>query len=384
MTPSQFSWVQHSSKSESPYQIAFNQSSDGILLLQTKTQQVLDINVALQELLGYTDQELSRLSLTDLVDETQFPHGLNIQQTADQRHQSLGFVDFRCRNGTLLKAMVTVSFANYQGQSICCFVVQKEFPPESPQLKDNFLSTVSHELRTPITTIKMAIQMLTLALSREGLLAPDSSKSSLEANKIAHYLKILNDECNREIGLITDLLDLQRLEAETQTIAAQPIQLEGYLHRIVRPFQDQAASQHKTLNVAIFSGLPDLMSDSQSLERILVELLTNACKYTPAGETIAFRAGLREGHTRSPKTVFISVINSGVEIRPNQLEQIFDKFYRIPTNDPHRHGGTGLGLALVKKLVLNLSGTIYAESSNGQTCFTVELPVIQAAEPLAF
>ncbi len=242
------------------------------------------------------------------------------------------------------------------------------------QLKDTFLSTISHELRTPISTIKMAIQMLTLALSREGLLSP-VEKPSLSSNKIAHYLKILNDECNREIGLITDLLDLQRLEAATHPVNLQPIVLEPYLHRIICPFQEQAQTQQQVLALDAPPDLPVLVSDAQILERILVELLTNACKYTPPLETIRVSLSLRPLENLDSQVVVFKVCNSGVELLPEQLARIFEKFYRIPTSDPHKHAGTGLGLALVKKLVAQLGGTIRAESAAQQTCFAVELPI---------
>lgn len=246
------------------------------------------------------------------------------------------------------------------------------------QLKDIFLSTVSHELRTPISTIKMAVQMLTLALSREGLLSSQPGKAPLNSNKIAHYLKILNDECNREIELITDLLDLQRLEAATQPVKPQPIVLEPYLCQIIRPFQEQAQTQQQFFTVDIPSELPVLMSDSQSLERILGELLTNACKYTPALETISVSVELCLPENSSLQTIVFTVCNSGVELPPDQIARIFEKFYRIPSSDPHKHSGTGLGLALVKKLVSQLGGTLKAESAAQQVCFSVELPINSA------
>lgn len=268
----------------------------------------------------------------------------------------------------------------------CCAIAPQQEAPyqDSPipvdaanqidQLKDSFLSTISHELRTPISTIKMAVQMLTLALSREGLLA-QVGKPALSDNKIAHYLKILNDECNREISLITDLLDLQCLESATQPVSIQPIVLESYLHRIIRPFQEQAQNQQQVFTVEIPLELPVLMSDAQSLERILVELLTNACKYTPASETISVSLHLTPADHSGLQTVVFKVCNSGVELPPEELSRVFEKFYRIPTHDPHRHSGTGLGLALAKKLVSQLGGTLRAESANQQTCFSVELPI---------
>ncbi|NJP11307.1 MAG: HAMP domain-containing histidine kinase [Leptolyngbyaceae cyanobacterium RU_5_1] len=90
------------------------------------------------------------------------------------------------------------------------------------------------------------------------------------------------------------------------------------------------------------------------------------------------------GRPDSPsQTILISVSNSGVEIPADQIGRVFDKFYRVPNGDPHKHGGTGLGLALVKKLVLHLGGGVCAESSNGQTRFMIELPTASNASSLA-
>ena len=101
----------------------------------------------------------------------------------------------------------------------------------------------------------------------------------------------------------------------------------------------------------------------------MVELLNNACKYTPPGEQIVLKANARPGKIQ------IEVMNSGVEIPANELSRIFDKFYRIPSTDSWKQGGTGLGLALVKKLTERLGGEIWVESAFNQTCFTVELPL---------
>lgn len=240
------------------------------------------------------------------------------------------------------------------------------------QLKDNFLSTVSHELRTPIATIKMAIQMLTLTLGREGLL-PEPHKPSLNSHKIAHYLKILNDECNREINLITDLLDLQRLEAGAQIANIQPIEIPSYLQHIVSAFQSQVVHSPLAFHLEIAPDLPTILSDAQNLERILIELLTNACKYTPQGERISVKAHCVT-RPNQERRILLTVTNSGVEIPADQLGQIFDKFYRVPSHDPHQHSGTGLGLALVKQLTLQLGGTVGVKSNNRQTSFTIDLP----------
>nr|WP_290226651.1 PAS domain S-box protein [Trichocoleus desertorum] len=230
------------------------------------------------------------------------------------------------------------------------------------RLKDDFLSTVSHELRTPVCNIKMAIQMLELSLQRETFLTQASSKTG-------RYLQVLKDECNREISLINDLLDLQRLEVGSQPLNLEIIQPQEWIRGVVQPFYDRARGREQRLRLELPTRLPPILSHSSSLTRILAELLNNACKYTPPGEEIVVSV------QPAPGQVQLKVTNFGVEIPAAELPYIFDKFYRVPSTDPWKQGGTGLGLALVQKLAEHLGGAIAVESAARQTCFTVKLPL---------
>ncbi len=274
-------------------------------------------------------------------------------------------------------------------------------------LKDDFLSTVSHELRTPITNIKMAINML---------------KVSQQDERRERYLKILEAECEREASLINDLLDLQHLASGTRALELEPIYLKEWVLDIVESFQERTRSRQQILQVEISDELPVITSDPSCLERILTELLNNACKYTPPGEQIRVSvctvsppdceatirhktvadpaASPTQGDHRpfaikpcsiplkpeparngtspaSPNSGFfvLHVCNSGVEIPAEALDHIFEKFYRVPGIDRWKQGGTGLGLALVQKMTEHLGGSIQVASAAHQTCFTVALPV---------
>lgn len=230
------------------------------------------------------------------------------------------------------------------------------------RLKDDFLSTVSHELRTPIASIKMASQMLELTLSKAGLL--DTTVSP-----IARYLQILQGECNREISLVNDLLDLSRLEVEAEPITLTSMPLQDWVADLMEPFIERTEKHQQQLQVNIPVGLTSVVSDFSKLDRILSELLQNACKYTPAKEKIQLSIQV------DGTAIQISVSNTGVEIPLQERSRIFEKFYRIPnTKDPWKHGGTGLGLALVKKLVEQLHGTITVDSGNNETQFQVRIP----------
>lgn len=242
-------------------------------------------------------------------------------------------------------------------------------------LKDDFLSTVSHELRTPLTNIKMAIKMLQLSEREE---------------QRQRYLKILQQECERETGLINDLLDLQRLASGTQLLNLAPIDVKDWVAQIVASFQERTRQRQQTLQLEMPPELPIITSDAACLERILTELLHNACKYTPPGEqikvsarTINLASGVTGAETDSTHSstsnrsrLALSVCNSGVEIPPDALNHLFDKFYRVPGGDRWKQGGTGLGLALVQKMTVHLGANIHVSSTAQNTCFTVELPVM--------
>jgi signal transduction histidine kinase/sensor domain CHASE-containing protein len=230
------------------------------------------------------------------------------------------------------------------------------------RLKDDFLSTVSHELRTPMASIKMAIQMLEISMASESI------STDPQVSRVGRYFTILNDECEREIRLINDLLDISRLEAGGETMVFSTIVPEEWLMRFVDPFRERTRRQEQRFEVAIAPNLPDFTTDLSKLERILSELLHNACKYTPSGEQIQLIA------TPAKDAISLQVINSGVSLSPSDLELVFEKFYRVPKNDPWKHGGTGLGLALIKKLVHYLGGTIHATAPHNQVSFQVILP----------
>ncbi len=227
------------------------------------------------------------------------------------------------------------------------------------QLKDDFLSTVSHELRSPMSNIKMAIQMLEISLKPLGVLEDES-------NVVNRYLKVLREEGKREVNLINDLLDLARLDAGAEPLDPTSIALQSYIPDLTESFLERIHQHQQQLAIHIPDNLPPFTTDLPFLERILTELLHNACKYTPVGETITVSA------QSTSATLEICISNSGVEIPAAECDRIFDKFYRIPNNDPWKHGGTGLGLALVKKLTERLGGTIHVESSGGQTAFILE------------
>ncbi len=255
------------------------------------------------------------------------------------------------------------------------------------QLRDDFLSTVSHELRTPLANMKMAIHMLEIYLDQQGVL---QSQGNSEANRITRYLEILRSQCHQELDLVNNLLNLQHLNTNTYPLAPISIPLQNWVLVVAENFSERFQMNQQKLVIDIPADLPPLISDEPSLFRILSELLNNACKYTPAGERIVVSVRIVDGEeaigeapetreaeiTQSPShSLFqIRVTNTGIEISAEELPHIFEEFYRVARSDVRKQSGTGLGLALVKKLVRYLGGTIRAESDSGETRFIVHLP----------
>lgn len=219
------------------------------------------------------------------------------------------------------------------------------------RLKDDFISTVSHELRTPLTSMKMALKMLQMAPTGE---------------KRAQYLAIAERECQREIELINDLLDLQRLQSGTYALSVQTLTWRELLGDLLAIAEEQARAKGQTFQASVPLE-STLTTDPLLLGRILRELLHNAVKYTPGQGSIRLRIG-----TESRRSV-VEVSNSR-EIPAEELTRIFERFYRIPSHDPWKEGGTGLGLALVKQMVDQLRGSIEVSSAAGWTTFTLHLP----------
>ncbi|MEN9218715.1 MAG: sensor histidine kinase, partial [Gloeomargarita sp. DG_2_bins_126] len=154
-----------------------------------------------------------------------------------------------------------------------------------------------------------------------------------------------------------------------QPLPQVTLDLQQWVPGLVSRFQYQAEQQGLHLTYSLDPELPQITVHLFSIERVVTELLTNALKYTPSGGAVSLST------RKLPQHWQLEVTNTGVEIPPVELKLIFERFYRVPRTDPWQHGGMGLGLALVQRLVAHLGGTISADSGQGQTQFRVTLPL---------
>jgi signal transduction histidine kinase len=231
---------------------------------------------------------------------------------------------------------------------------------ESDRLKTEFIGTVSHELRTPMTSIKGFTQLLAM-----GSLGPvnDTQKE---------FLQIIQTNAERMITIINDLLDITKIETGSVELDLRPLHLAESLSNVMMELQSNIRAREHELSISIPPGLPLVRADAKRLNQILVNLLSNAVKYTPRGGKIALEArevgidavpeALREGMKPTARYALIEVRDTGVGVAPEELERIFDRFYRTENPLKVEAGGTGLGLSLVRPLIQLFGGRIWVSS----------------------
>jgi signal transduction histidine kinase len=223
------------------------------------------------------------------------------------------------------------------------------------RLRTDLLSTVSHELRTPLTLIRTSIGLLT-----EGV--PDEPMRQ-------RLLRNIKQSTDRMHALVADLLDLVRLRQDRAELSLRAVDLDelvGGTTALMRPLLEEKAQE---LVVEVPRPAPVVTGDLRRLERVLLNLLSNANAFSPAGATITVR--VRE----APEAVTITVADTGPGIAPEAQAQLFEQFYTARTSSSSHNIGVGLGLPIAKGIVEAHGGEITVESAPGEgSAFHVTLP----------
>src|SRR5262249_8900037 len=226
---------------------------------------------------------------------------------------------------------------------------------ETLRMRNDFVSFVTHQLRTPLAGIKW---MLELATDAEN------------AEEVSSYIQDARESAERLIRLVNDLLDASRLEGGKLQVVLAPLQLREVTAHVLADLVSLVHEKGHTLTVDAPPALPDAMLDLQLLRQVIVNLVSNAIKYTPRGG----RIGITIGHDRTG--LQWSIRDSGIGIPKAGQARLFQKFYRAENGLTMDTEGTGLGLYLVRLIVERFGGTIVCESEEGQgTLFRFTLPL---------
>jgi signal transduction histidine kinase len=237
---------------------------------------------------------------------------------------------------------------------------------EANRLKSEFLTNVSHELRTPLNSI-IGFSDALLA----GLYGPLNEKQ-------ADRLSSVQRNAHSLLAVISDLLDLSKIEAGKMEVAAEQVNITEELEAVLPTFEPQAAAKNLQLRYDIAPDLPPVFGDQQRIRQVLINLLSNAVKFTPQGQ-ITVRA--RRVDYQGQPAVLCQVEDTGIGIAPDDQSIIFEAFRQADGSTTRQYEGTGLGLAICKRLLDLMGGHIWVESQPGQgSRFSVLLPVTSTTD----
>ena len=228
---------------------------------------------------------------------------------------------------------------------------------QTAEMRSQFVSSVSHELKTPLTAIRMFAETMSLGRSR----TPEAQKE---------YLDTIVNESERLTRLLNNVLDFTKIEAGRKAYRLQPTDLSELIHAAARTMQYPLSQQGFSLNVKIEEGAVEVKADRDAMEQAILNLLSNAMKYSGDSRDIDLRLAAKNGQA------VIQVTDHGVGIDPEEQKKIFEKFYRVRSPENDRTAGSGLGLALVDHIVRAHGGQIRVESTPGKgSSFSICLPL---------
>ncbi len=223
-------------------------------------------------------------------------------------------------------------------------------------MRREFVANVSHELRTPITSIKSYTETLL-----------DGAAEDKETTE--RFLAVINSEADRMTRLVKDLLQLSRLDNQQMNWKMQGISLAAITKEIVERMQIEAAQNNQKLECFVIGDIPMISADKDRLEQVIVNLISNALKYTAPGGSITVYVG------KLYNDVYIKVTDNGIGIPNDALPRVFERFYRVDKARSRDMGGTGLGLAIAKEIIQAHGGSISIASEYGKgTEVTAKLP----------
>ena len=229
--------------------------------------------------------------------------------------------------------------------------------------KSNFLANMSHELRTPLSAVIGYSEMMEEEVADRGLLDVLKDLGKVKSN--ARHL----------LGLINDVLDLSKIEADRMDVYAEDIDVAGLVEEVAGTVGSLVQRRRNNLVLEVAQDVGHMRSDTVKLRQCLLNLLSNACKFTEGGR-ITF-AVTRKEHPDGHGMVTFSVTDTGIGMSEEQVGRLFERFSQADETTTRKFGGTGLGLALTRAFSELLGGTIAVGSRLGYgTCFTLQLPAV--------
>ena len=340
--------------------------SDGVLATDRRGNVTIVNNMALQLLGVEHDDELIGKSIIDVLD---IRHDYTVRQLVNSEQKEM-ILDMSNSGSNLI---LNAYFSPIQRESgfvsgLVCVLHDVTSQQKEEQERKEFVSNVSHELRTPLTSVKSYVEALSDGAWQDKEIAPQ-------------FLKVVQDETERMIRMINDLLSLSRMDAGTTKLNLEYVNINELFNYILNRFdmiiKKEEDPKKKKYTIKRFFTKKDLWVeiDTDKFTQVIDNIMNNAIKYSPDGGVITAR--LLETHNH----VIMSISDQGLGIPRKDLSHIFDRFFRVDKARSRKQGGTGLGLAISKEVVNMLGGQIWVDSVEGKgSTFYISLPYVPYEE----
>ena len=344
--------------------------SDGVIATN-RNGYIMIINQTALQMLNYDDDDDAIGQ--SIIDVLNIRSEYSIRQLVDAQQHIL--IDMGKADKTSDGLILNAYFSPIQRESgfvsgLVCVLHDVTSQQKEERERKEFVSNVSHELRTPLTSVKSYVEALTDGAWKDEEVAP-------------HFLKVVQDETDRMIRMINDLLILSRMDSGTARLDLEYVNINELFNYILDRFdmiikkEEEDGTVKKRYTIVRHIAKKDLWVeiDTDKFTQVIDNIMNNAVKYSPDGGVITAR--LVETHNH----VILSISDQGLGIPRKDLGHIFDRFFRVDKARSRKQGGTGLGLAISKEVVNMLGGQIWVDSVEGKgSTFYISLPYIQYEE----
>ncbi len=317
----------------------FSYMTDGVAAF-TGAGTIIHMNYAAEKLLDITFQE--EMTFDDVFRGIPIPEdisgGQQIQLDRDGR-------------------AVSILFAPYGDGGIITMIRDVTEQKKLDDSRKEFVANVSHELRTPLTNIKSYTETI---LDAGGELPPETT---------VEFLNIVSGEADRMTRIVKDLLTLSRLDYGRMDMKFSEFSIKDVLNKVYQSVLLEAEKEKQQITLTV-DDIPTMNGDRDRIEQVIVNIVSNAMKYTPKGGTIEIF-----GLNRDKNHITVKVKDNGIGIPEKDAPRLFERFYRVDKARSRKAGGTGLGLAIAKEIVEIHKGTIHLDSKVDEgTTITIVLP----------
>ena len=334
---------------ESKTEIILEHMADGVIAFST-SRPVVHMNKAAMRMLNITESE-------DTFEKLCQKLNINIDFDKIMYLPNYQSMEFKTQMGELALSIVFAPFFSDELNPMGIIMIVRNITDsvKTDNVRKEFVANVSHELKTPLTSIRGYSETI--------------MNGDLTYQEIIKFSKVINQEANRMSRLVSDLLQLSRIDYNRVNWNKSTLNTVDILKKVCEKVRYEAEQKSHKLELICTDKVPSIYADKDSIEQIVINILTNSIKYTPDGGLIRVYAGPIDDR------VYIKVIDNGIGIPQKDLKRIFERFYRVDKARSRKMGGTGLGLSIVKEMVDGNNGTININSKlNEGTEVTMTFP----------